>query len=289
MNMLLFLVLFIVLIFPGLCYLVSIASNALRGNLERIADESGGLWLGVLAGWFNAMGATVLISLSYPFQRLLRRRGGGTGTPVVLIHGLYHNPAAWLLFARWLERRGYGNSYTVGYGSFTTVFSEIVQEAGRVVDQALESNPGQRVLLCGHSLGGLVCRALLAEKRFQGRIAGVATMGTPHRGSLLGHVAIGGLGRSLRPGSRVMRDLDELSEPRDVPRLALFTPLDNMVMPEQCLRVGREGWMEDRLPLRVSHVGMIYHRPLAERVVTFFRLAEAMSEWNGQGRDCDMP
>ncbi|WP_022660499.1 esterase/lipase family protein [Paucidesulfovibrio longus] len=264
-----------VLFLPAALYAASIAVNAANGNLERIRAASGSVAWGALRGWLNSVRSTLIIGATFPFHRLLVRRGSGRGTPVVLVHGLYHNAAAWLFFGRWLARRGYSNLYTVSYGSFTRVFPEIVQEVGRVLERALEDNPGKKALLCGHSLGGLVVRALLAEERFAGRIAGAATLGTPHRGSVLARIALGRLGRSLHPRHPLFQRLAALPEPQRIPRLALFAPLDNMVMPEQCLRPRRPGWKLERLPLSVSHVGLIYSRALAARVAEFFREAEA--------------
>ncbi|MGE4291484.1 MAG: esterase/lipase family protein [Desulfovibrio sp.] len=269
------LLLFFFLILPGALYAVSIAVNAANGNLGRIRRTSGSLASGTLAGWLNAVRSTLIIGATFPFHRLLVRTGTGRGAPVVLIHGLYHNPAAWLFFGRWLAWEGYANLYTVSYGSFTRVFPEVVQEAGRTLERALAENPGQKALLCGHSLGGLVCRALLAEERFAGRIAGVATLATPHRGSVLARIALGRLGRSLDPRHPLFERLAALPEPEGVPCLALFAPLDNMVMPEDCLRPRGLSWRQERLPLKISHVGMIYCRPLARRVAGFFREAEA--------------
>ncbi|MGE4471038.1 MAG: esterase/lipase family protein [Desulfovibrio sp.] len=289
MEIIVWILLFFVLVLPAVFYLVSIAANGLHGNLGRIRSSSGPLCFGLVRGWCNAAWATVLMAATYPLQRVLARRGSttkepetGSAAPVVLVHGLYHNHAAWWLFGRWLAGLGYGNLYTAAYGSFTREFPEAVQVVGRVVERALAENPGRKVLLCGHSLGGLVIRALLADERFRGRVAAVATLGTPHHGSLLGFVALGRLGRSLRPGSSMLQRLDALPELEDVPRLSFYTPLDNMVMPESCLRVGRPGWKEDLLPLKVSHVGMIYHRPLAFRVAAFFRTVEAGAAWQFQ-------
>lgn len=271
-----------VLVLPGAGYVVSIAVNGADGNLRRIRETSGGVAFGALRGWLNAVVAGLLVGATLPFHRFMARSGSGRGAPVLLVHGLYHNPAAWLLFGRRLARQGYDNLYTASYGSWTTVFPEIVQSVGRTLERVLAENPGQRVLLCGHSLGGLVIRALLAEERFAGCVAGVVTLAAPHRGSALGCIAVGRLGRSLRPGDPLFRRLAALREPGDVPRLALYAPLDNMVMPLRGLRPGRPGWREERLPLRLSHVGMIYSRSLAARVAAFFREIGAASGAGGR-------
>ncbi|MEF2146424.1 MAG: alpha/beta fold hydrolase [Desulfovibrionaceae bacterium] len=261
----------LVVLFPLFFYFCTLLVNQRHGSLVRIRSETPGFWWKVVCGWLNSIWSTALIGASYPFQRLLARKGTGQGVPVLLVHGLYHNHAAWLFFGRWLQREGYDNLTTVSYNSFTRTYPEIVQEVGRVLERIIHDNPGSKVLLVGHSLGGLVIHGLLAEKRFQGCFAGVVTLGTPHQGSALGRIAIGRLGRSLRPDNPLFHTLRALPEPEDVPRLSIFAPLDSMVMPEPCLRIHKPGWREERWSIGVSHVGLIYHRPLARRVARFFR------------------
>ena len=121
---------------------------------------------------------------------------------VILVHGLYHNPAAWFVLRRRLARAGFAQVRVYGYASFHRDFEDIAAGLTEMLLQAGREAPGGRVALVGHSLGGLVIRAACADPRLASgegcSLAGVVTLGTPHRGSTLAGVF--GVGRLAHLG-----------------------------------------------------------------------------------------
>ena len=122
----------------------------------------------------------------------------------------------------------------------------------------------------GHSLGGLFARRIMAAPDIAWRTRAAVTLGAPHRGSTLARLALGGLGRSLVPQSRLFSGLDALTDPPGAALLSLASPMDNMVMPLSGLVLGRPGWIEETTA-PVSHVAMLYHPGILRRGVRFFR------------------
>ncbi|MBP8645950.1 MAG: alpha/beta fold hydrolase [Syntrophobacteraceae bacterium] len=186
--------------------------------------------------------------------------------PVILIHGLYHNASGWVLYRWWLRRAGFANVFAMNYSSWNTSFEEVLAKAARFVEEVGRKFPGQPVMLVGHSLGGLVSRALV--QRYGSRIhaAAVVTLGTPHQGSKLAVFGVGKLARSLIYRGPLIQSLEE--EPSDLNTrcLALYSPLDNMVLPNEALRPRSSSWQqEESSPL--SHVGMLFHRSTAARAI----------------------
>lgn len=259
--------------------------NARAGQLPRVRELCGGrLLVPVLRAFLNTIWSIALAVLAYPLGWLPQAplsapRSGGPGglppvllPPIILVHGLYHNASAWLLFRRRLARAGFADVRAYAYPSFFRPFEAI---AGGLVDTALRAaaaSPTGRVLLVGHSLGGLVIRAACAHPGLSGRVAGVVTLGTPHQGSALaGLAAVGRLGRGLAPGGCVLDRLDALPVAA-VSALSLYTPTDGMVLPlSGSLLEEREkaaGWTEVCLP-PLSHVGLLYDRAAAGRSVAF--------------------
>lgn len=271
--------LFLLLLWAGLpagFYLASLTCAARRGDLAGLVRDQGPLGLRLARAWLDSVRSTAFITLTYPLGFLAKRpldgpdRGGDPGPPLLLIHGLYHNPSAWLLFRRRLARDGLADSHVYGYNTFTRMYPELVEEAARKAAALLAERPGRRLVIVGHSLGGLVARGVAARPEFRDRIQAVVTLGAPHGGSILANAAPDRLARSLRPTSDLFDLLRSLPEP-DAPRIALYAPLDNMVFPSSLLAPPNEQWRVQPLPLEISHVGLVLSRRVARMVSALLR------------------
>jgi len=117
------------------------------------------------------------------------------------------------------------------------------------------------VHLVGHSMGGLLLWSALAELEDKDscRIKSLVTMGTPFAGSKLSPFGLSSLGRYLGYEGETVRRVSGLPLPAHVQRLALYSPTDNMVLPNAALRCKAPGWHElETTP--VSHVAMLHSR-----------------------------
>lgn len=248
--------------------LLAVAENLRTSELRQARLLCGGpLWLSLLLSLADALVSVCRAVALTPFglHRPEPPLAGGAplaAVPVLLVHGLYHNTSAWFSFRRELARAGMRLSRAFGYSSFGQDFSSIAAAlAGEVRAMAAQSPTG-RVVLVGHSLGGLLIRAACTEPGVCACVAGIVTLGTPHRGSSLsGSIAIGRLGRSLERDGAVMRLLERREE-CPVPALSLFSPVDGMVQPLSgsfiTERQKQAGWSEICVGA-VSHVGLLYH------------------------------
>jgi len=262
---------------PLLSYALYLIQNGQAGLLPRVrALCGGGLLWPLLRAACNSAWSIGLVILAYPLGWLPEPQpqpsGPGGLPPVILTHGLYHNASAWFLYRRGLRRAGFADVRTFAYASFFRPFEDIVEGLVQAALRAADASPTGMVLLVGHSLGGMVTRAAVADARLKGRVASVVTLGTPHQGSnLAGMMALGLLGRGLRPGGEVLSSVRN----RPVcpgPALSLYSPADSMVLPlsgsllEE--REKRAGWVERCLP-PLSHIGMLYDRQVVELCAEF--------------------
>jgi pimeloyl-ACP methyl ester carboxylesterase len=145
------------------------------------------------------------------------RPGQGGAPAIVFVHGWNPDVVTWRDYYReqgitcqtacsidpTIERRLPGKAYFINvlnsiaadirfannslwlfnYESFNSY-----QTVGYELSQRLEMLPAARILLVGHSMGGLVARSAVQEIERLGkgeRIVGLVTLGTPHLGSLL--------------------------------------------------------------------------------------------------------
>ncbi|MGE4424756.1 MAG: esterase/lipase family protein [Pseudodesulfovibrio sp.] len=256
-------------LFTLLRYGIFLLSNALAGRLGLIREEAGGLGSAVARGVVTAMAADVVALPSILFLALPERPASPTGTPVLMVHGLYHNRTAWLVFARRLRRVGFGNLHTFGYNSFTKDFDQALAGLKKRLDALLAASPDGKVILIGHSLGGLLCRCAAGDPRFRDRVAALVALGSPHGGSELAWLGGNRMARGLIPGRTIPEAVAEAPDP-DCPRLAVYTVADDYVIPLDLLRTGRPGW-DERICAPMGHVWMLYSPEVADMVTDFLR------------------
>ena len=233
-------------------------------------DRGAKLRLMVLRGLLSSIVSITLIMVFYPlglFRRFWDPKDICAAGPVIILtHGLYHNASAWLLFRSRLRKAGFKNVFVVNYGSFFTSFEKILQKFEKFVTGARKAVPDQPVYLIGHSLGGLLSR-VYAERARDGAIpAAVITMGSPHQGSKVAAFGPGKLAKSLLYRGPLFTELE-----RGPPRLpcsgiALFSPVDNMVLPSEAMKAPYPGWVYyETDPL--SHAAMLYSKSVAKKVI----------------------
>ncbi len=245
------------------------ANGPHRSRLVELSGARPGRWIlcGVLSGVF----ATAIVIVTYPLGLLHRPKSReeetGARPPVLLVHGLYHNAGAWFLYRWWLRRAGYDRVETFQYSSWGRSFEALQAEFSATVER-LSSCAGKPVILVGHSLGGLLCRACAGEASLQGKVAALVTLGSPHQGSKLAALAIGSLGRSLLYRGDLIRGLERVTLPASLPRLAVVSAVDSMVLPNEALHVRGEQWETHETP-PISHVSLLYHPGTARRVLAF--------------------
>lgn len=239
--------------------------------MARMAGLPLPLWL--LRRVLTASGSQFLLMITYPLgwiHPLWRdpgsRKGAREEPCLILLHGLYHNPAAWLLARGRFARAGYGRQHVLTYGSWRQSFEEVAADLARDVRAIVAANPGRRIILVGHSLGGLLLRRLLAEADIAEACAALVTMGSPHRGSRLAAFGPGRLVRDVHPSSDTIRRMQTPPPSSKVPCLALVSPADAMVLPPDNLMPPDGSGFDIRETILCDHVQMLFHPHVAAQI-----------------------
>lgn len=168
-----------------------------------------------------------------PFPRcalpVARRGAAGGRRLVVLVHGYMCNAGGWAWFARYLTARGHA-VYAVTLEPLFAPIEDYVAPLARKVDEVV--GPGERAILVGHSMGGLVCRAY--ARHFGGtRIARIVTLGTPHHGSALAPMGHGADALDMWPTGEWLRGLAASEQGGlPVPITSIYSCHDNFVAPQ---------------------------------------------------------
>jgi len=205
-----------------------------------------------------------------------------TQDTVVLLHGLWRSRTAMWLMSHRLENAGF-QVQNIGYDSTHETPEQILNSVAAQIDACCKALP-HTVHFVGHSLGGLIIRAYLADNavRRQGR---VVLIGTPNKGTPLVDafqdswwLALAGptaraLGtgpdsfpKSLPPPEYPVGVIAGLSE-NGLAQHLLADSSDGMVPVESTKLVG----MVDFILVESGHSSMRYSEEVARQTISFLR------------------
>lgn len=151
--------------------------------------------------------------------------------PVVFLPGLVHLSREWLILRRHLERVGFANVSAVSEAPDREDLPQLAVHAGQHVEAVRSLTGAPRVHLVGHHVGGVVARYYVQVLGGHDRVATVVTVGSPHRGTEAAALGLGPATAQLRPGSAVLRALEETTRPLPVRWISYFAEDDLLVRP----------------------------------------------------------
>ena len=151
--------------------------------------------------------------------------------PVFLVHGYVHNRSAFLAMSRALRRAGFRHIHGFDYNPIAHDVPEIAGMLAAEVERVVAVTGQHKVMIVGHSMGGLVARYFVQLLGGDEVVDTVVTLGTPHRGTYTSYLGVGRAVEQLRPGGPLLRRLEETARPTAVRWIAYYTDLDLLVVP----------------------------------------------------------
>jgi pimeloyl-ACP methyl ester carboxylesterase len=197
---------------------------------------------------------------------------------IVVVHGLWMNPAVMCPLGYHLSREG----FKIRYFFYTSMRSSVLENTCRL-QQFLSTVEGDTIHWVGHSLGGILIRRLFNEFPTQ-RPGRIVTLGTPHQGSqvakILANNKLGSwmLGNSLHEGLlgniaawQGQRELGSIVGTLSWGLGQLVTrlpyPNDGTVSVIEC----QLPHITDYLELPVAHMSMLFSSQVAQQTGYFLR------------------
>lgn len=178
--------------------------------------------------------------------------GNGGGRPILLVHGYFMNRACMFLLQRRLKGRGY-TVFTVLLRPIHAPIEDLSRTLSHRVDD-IRSVRGEKLILIGHSMGGLVSRYYCEKLNGGAHVSQIITIGSPHSGTRLARLGLGRNAYEMRPSSEFLRSLSGSLLP-GVRYAALWSPADNMVIPSPSARLdGAENIQVEAL----GHLTLLY-------------------------------
>jgi len=187
--------------------------------------------------------------------------------PVLLVHGLVDNRSVFTVMRRSLRRRGFAQVCSWNYSPMLADVATGAAALGEHIERVCEQTGHEQVHVVGHSLGGLISRYHVQRQGGDRRIASLVTLGTPHQGSLWAHMLPTPLVRQLRPGSPLLRELAEPAPGCRTPITAIYSTLDEMVVPTGSGRCDHPDLDARNVLVRgVGHMSLPMNRGVADEV-----------------------
>lgn len=195
-------------------------------------------WLGATWGEFKA--ALLIFGLRMPWTwsnpGILMPTGqpaaGKTALPVLLVHGFLCNHRVWDKVAQALRQAGH-TVLAVDLEPIFTSIDDYAPQIERAIATLRDHTAAPKVVLVGHSMGGLVIRAWLRAYGAQ-QAAKIITLGTPHHGTQAKQWMATANGAQMKWQSAWLSELELAESPstRQLMQLA-HTFHDNIVHPQR--------------------------------------------------------
>lgn len=237
---------------------------------------------GTYTGQVRELLSVASCAARYPlgvFERRPDARPGVVGhpTPVVLLHGFGHNRSGWHVLETHLREAGFGHVSALNYNPWQHAIPEVAERLAERIDVVRGVAGADRVHLVGHSLGGIILRWYIQEHGGADLVNTAVTVASPHGGAQLARLALGETARALRPGSWLLRRLDERAQPSAVRWFAFYSNLDLVVPgPSAMLRHPALG-ATNLLAKDQGHVSVLLSRRVAAAVTGQLEAGEGVA------------
>ncbi len=197
-------------------------------------------------------------------------------TPIILLHGWFHNRSAFLVMRRALKRYGFRSVDTMNYNVIGHDVQELAHQLADHVDEVLERAGASHVHLIGHSLGGLVARYYIQKLGGHAKVHTCITLGTPHRGTHAAWIGRGKTMRQLRPNSILIRQLSRSARAMPVRFVAFYSNLDSLVLPSTNAKITEPVLRAHNIFVRdLGHLSLLISRPLIRSVAEILAKPDA--------------
>lgn len=135
------------------------------------------------------IGAMLLYSVLHPLSSFLTPRFEGLHKkpstvkyPILFIHGYACNAGYWYPVLRYLSNADVTQLYAINLQPLYLDIPAYAEQVAKKVEMILKETGSEKVILVGHSMGGLVARAFM--KWHDGdKVAKLITLQTPHQGT----------------------------------------------------------------------------------------------------------
>ncbi len=198
---------------------------------------------------------TVLLRPFGWLQPQLPTAGADTRPPVVLLHGLFQNRSCLFWLQHRLRATGHQHIISINTPPWRDL-ETLTESLAKKVDELRITLKVEKVVLIGHSMGGIIARNYVQNRGGAAYVHGMITLGSPHHGSKLAPFALSSMGKSLLPSSAFLRQFNSVVWPKETQAISIYTRYDNLVLPAE------SGKMDGAQSIELDgmgHTSLLFH------------------------------
>lgn len=165
-----------------------------------------------------------------------------------------------------LQKDGWDDVYT---WSYIPPFKNIPYYAEQLkikVDDILKETGQSKIVLIGHSMGGLLARYYISHLQGKSHVERLITLGTPHQGTQLWSFTLSPCGKDMRPKSDFFKKLKAI--PADIKTLSIYSSFDEIVLPYQSSKLNGKNARNKEFD-DLGHMRLIFSPKVYEEIRVF--------------------
>jgi len=236
---------------------------------------------GIRGLWHEIQGLGTHIAL-YPLGLVgtpLRPRELDNGhdvynTPIVQVHGYFHNRSGFFFMSRELRAEGFRWIHGMNYNPLRSGVPELADWFRKHVEDVMRISGAKRVHVVGHSLGGVIARWYIQELGGEKHVDHCVTIGTPHHGTMAAFLGPGPAARDMRPGSEVVQRLEKGFAKSKVMYVNLYSDLDFLIIPSSSALLPERRNVHQDLIGDLGHTSLLVSQELIDQITSHLTAAE---------------
>jgi len=195
-------------------------------------------------------------------------------TPIVQVHGYFHNRSGFFFMSRELREQGFRWIHGMNYNPLRSGVPELAEWFGKHIEDVMRISGAKRVHVVGHSLGGVIARWYIQELGGERHVDHCVTIGTPHHGTVAAYLGPGPAARDMRPGSDVIQRLERGFSKSKVKYVNLYSDLDFLIIPTSSALLPEQRNVHQDLIGDLGHTSLLVSEELIDQVSSHLIAAE---------------
>ena len=200
-------------------------------RLASMRGEKSPAFASILKSFIIEFSLTLLVIPTTLLLLLPKRTKRSDKTPILLIHGYLHNSTAWLYFKKKLENANLGPVYTITLFPPFTSIKRLGDQVQRKAESIEKETGCKRLLLVGHSMGGLVSSFYAENLAPEGKVERIVTLASPLHGTRLAALGYGENIEEMGPETAFLSALRYKIAHSNISYCHLASKLDNIIVP----------------------------------------------------------